>query len=192
MQTEHNLPFVPFNYPAKSDVRERFDSLVLGMSPEDVGRHWIDQRIRGQQSPPNTIPSPALLCRVVARLPGAIAYMPASLVGTQCKAVPIDGVAPGQAGYVLASDPGTPHTSRALCARHDKTPSVPSTVDSEAWAGDGTERLFEPSLVEAERHARARYVAADPAVAAVLATEATALHQTLLQQHRLAIVSLEP
>lgn len=104
MQNAHSVPFVPFNYPAKTTLRERFDSVVLGMSPQEVGRHWIDQKIRGHQSPPRTLPSPTLLCRLVARLPGAIAYIPASLLGPQCKVVAIDGLTPEDPGYVLASD----------------------------------------------------------------------------------------
>ena len=104
MQDARGVPFVPFNYPAKTAVRERFDDIVLGMSPEEVGQHWIDQKIRGHQAPPRTMHSPSLLCRVVARLPGAIAYIPASLLGPQCKVVAIDGRRPKDLGYVLASD----------------------------------------------------------------------------------------
>lgn len=117
MQDAQGVPFVPFNYPAKTAVRERFDSIVLGMSPQEVGHHWIDQKIRGHQAPPRTIHSPSLLCRVVARLTGGIAYIPVSLLGPQCKVVAIDGRRPKDPGYVLASDAPLRHMATLVTRR---------------------------------------------------------------------------
>jgi hypothetical protein len=114
VQTSGNVPFIPFNHPPRSSVRERFDNVVLGMSPEEVARYWIDQKIRGQPAAPRTIHSPSLLCQLVARLPGAITYVPASLVGPQCKAVVIGGRAPGHPDYVLASDSPAQHLTLLL------------------------------------------------------------------------------
>ena len=66
---------VPFNLPHGKAERVQFDQVVLGMSPEESGRYWVDQRIRGKPKPPRTIHDPGLVVRVVAKFPGAIAYV---------------------------------------------------------------------------------------------------------------------
>ncbi|HEX7476712.1 MAG TPA: hypothetical protein VF331_02795 [Polyangiales bacterium] len=92
---------LPFNAPPHSADRELFDERVLGMEADEAARFWIDQRIRGLQAP-RTIPSPELAVRVVGKLPGAIAYVRASYLTPEVKALRIDGRAPGQAGYALS------------------------------------------------------------------------------------------
>jgi hypothetical protein len=139
MQDPKGVPFVPFNYPARTPARERFDHVVLGMSPLEVGQHWIDQRIRGNPAPPRTMQAPTLLCRVVARLPGAIAYIPASLVGPQCKAVAIDGRKAKDPGYVLASD--APRRRVASNRLHGHQPNLRNLTSLRQRLG----QLVEPS-----------------------------------------------
>ena len=88
---EHEVRVVPFNSPPNSPERVLFDRRVLGMSPEEAARHWVDQRIRGNPGPPRTIAGAKLLRQVVARLPGAIGYLnPEDLDGT-VKAVTVGG-----------------------------------------------------------------------------------------------------
>jgi hypothetical protein len=60
----------PLNHPAGSALRVQFDAKVLGMSPAQVGRYWIDRRLRSQPGPPRSVDSSALLKRVTARLAG--------------------------------------------------------------------------------------------------------------------------
>ena len=88
---EHKVRLVPFNSPPNSPERVLFDRRVLGMSPEEAARHWVDQRIRGNPGPPRVVAGAKLLRQVVARLPGAISYLdPEELDGT-VKAVTIGG-----------------------------------------------------------------------------------------------------
>ena len=50
---------VPFNAPPNSPDRTGFDKAVLGMSPDEVGRFWVDRKVRGQSGAPRSLPSPA-------------------------------------------------------------------------------------------------------------------------------------
>jgi hypothetical protein len=88
---ENGERLVPFNAPPNSPERVLFDRRVLRMDPDEVARHWVDQRIRGNPGPPRTIAGAKLLRQVVARLPGAIGYLsPEDLDGT-VKAVSVGG-----------------------------------------------------------------------------------------------------
>jgi ABC-type phosphate transport system substrate-binding protein len=73
-------PVIAFNLGAGSPLRRAFDRAVLGMTPEQVGRFWVDQRVRGGPRPPRTLPDPATAIKLVARIKGAIAYVPAAAV----------------------------------------------------------------------------------------------------------------
>lgn len=74
---------IAFHYAPEDPVRRVFDRVVLRMGSEEIGRFWIDQRIRGGAAPPRRAPSPRLAARVVARLAGSIAYVPVADVGTE-------------------------------------------------------------------------------------------------------------
>lgn len=76
-----------FSYPPEADVRRAFDSAVLRMSPDEVARFWLDQRIRGGARPPRQVPDPVLALRLTAKLPGSIAYVPENLVTAGVKVV---------------------------------------------------------------------------------------------------------
>lgn len=78
---------VPFNLGSTDPVRHSFDRAVLQLSPQLVGRFWLDQRIRGLGAPPKQVPDIALMVRVIERLPGSIGYAPASRAGTTAKVV---------------------------------------------------------------------------------------------------------
>lgn len=96
------VTLVPFNLPPKTPVREKMDRALLGLEPAEVGRFWIDQRIRDGRTAPRTIPTIDLLVRVVAQLKGAIAGVPANQIGPQTRAIRIDGKGPSESGYFLA------------------------------------------------------------------------------------------
>lgn len=92
---------VPFNYAPDDPVRVVFDKGVLGYSPTQVGAYWIDRRIRGQGMPPRTVPAPQIMKAVVAKLPGAIGYIPASMVDKTVAVLTVDGVALKAANYPI-------------------------------------------------------------------------------------------
>jgi hypothetical protein len=90
---------IPLNHPPKTVDRVGFDQKVLGMAPDEVGRFWVDRRIRGGSGPPRTVESIATLRRVVQNLPGAIGYLRRGQLSGEVKPVRIDGKLPGEPGY---------------------------------------------------------------------------------------------
>jgi hypothetical protein len=92
---------IVFNHPAGTPDRVGFDHVVLGMSPDEVGRFWVDQKIRGGDPPPRTIDSASLLLRVVAALPGALGYVREGFSSPELKIVSIEGHMPSDSGYPL-------------------------------------------------------------------------------------------
>jgi hypothetical protein len=96
---------VPINHPARTADRVGFDRVVLHRGPDEMGRHWIDQRIRGAAGPPRSVDSVALLLRVVATLPGAIGYLRPGSLSPEVRAVRVEGKLPGEPGYPVAYVP---------------------------------------------------------------------------------------
>jgi hypothetical protein len=78
---------VAFSYPPEDPLRVAFDQAVLRMSPDEVSRFWVDQRIRADRRPPRQAPDAALALRLVAKLAGSIAYVPSALVGNDVRVV---------------------------------------------------------------------------------------------------------
>lgn len=95
-------PLIPLNRPVGSPARIAFDQLVLKMDPDEVGRYWIDRKIRGQTGAPKAIPSLDLLRRAVASVPGTLTYLSASELTPELKVVTVDGKRPTDAGYPLS------------------------------------------------------------------------------------------
>ena len=93
--------YVPLNLPEGSAARMRFDRQVLGMDPEQVAQHWVDQRIRGRAIKPKSVPSVNLATRAVAVLAGAITYVPLNRAVGRVKVLRVDGKLPTDSGYVL-------------------------------------------------------------------------------------------
>lgn len=93
----------PFNYVPDHPIRRRFDTLVLAMSPDEIGRYWVDRRVRGLGLPPRTVPSPQTMKGVVARLPGAIGYIDASQIDDSVQVLSIDGKSFRDPGYRLVA-----------------------------------------------------------------------------------------
>jgi hypothetical protein len=69
-------PVHPFSFPAGSPPRELFDRVVLRLNADQVGRFWLDRRIRGLGMPPKQVPTQALMLQLIANLPGAVGYVP--------------------------------------------------------------------------------------------------------------------
>ncbi len=89
--SEAGVALVPFNLPPQAPEREAFERRALGMSPDEVGRYWVDRRIRGQGQPPRTLPSPTHVQKVVPKFPGAISYLTSDRLTADLKAVKVDG-----------------------------------------------------------------------------------------------------
>ena len=98
---EAGVKLLPLNQNPGTPERTRFDIAILDLRPDAMSRFWIDQRIRGQGSPPRAIPSVAILGKLLAHLPGAIAYVKATEVPPGVKVLTVDGQKPGQPGYAL-------------------------------------------------------------------------------------------
>jgi len=90
---------VPLNQGTESPDRLGFDRVVLGLSPEEAARYWIDRKIRGQSGSPKAIDPPSLLLKVVTRLSGAVAYVQPSHVVPGVKVIRVDGKLPDEKGY---------------------------------------------------------------------------------------------
>jgi len=84
-----------------SVARDAFCATVLRMRKGDVQRYWVDQRIRGAGSAPRVAPSAASVIRLVARVRGAVGYVPLAQVDGSVKILTVGGVAPGKPGYPL-------------------------------------------------------------------------------------------
>lgn len=93
---------IPFNQAPSAPDRVIFEDRVLGMTPEEVARYWIDRKIRGQGLPPKTVSPPELLQKVVSRLDNSLAYVRASQVLPEVRVISIDGYLPGDGSYRLS------------------------------------------------------------------------------------------
>jgi ABC-type phosphate transport system substrate-binding protein len=78
---------VPFNFPPRHEVRAAFDQAALGMDADTVARYWIDRKIRGGNPPPKQVNNGQLIVRLVAKMPGAIGYVPRDLASSAVKVV---------------------------------------------------------------------------------------------------------
>ena len=92
---------IPLNLAVGSATRAAFDQLVLKMSPDQIGRYWIDRRIRGEPGAPRAIPSVELLRRVLISLQGTVAYLDAADLTADLGLVTVDGKRPTDPDYPL-------------------------------------------------------------------------------------------
>jgi hypothetical protein len=92
---------IALNHPPKTVDRVGFDQVVLQMDPDEVGRFWIDRKIRGGNGPPRTVESLATLRRVVEKLPGAIGYLRPGQLSNEVRVIRVDGKLPEEAGYAV-------------------------------------------------------------------------------------------
>jgi hypothetical protein len=98
------VPLVPFNAEPRTAQRGGFDRAVLGMSPDEVGRFWVDRKVRGQSAAPRSLPSIAHVQKVVAKFPNAIGYVPADQLTAELQPVKVDGVAYTDSNYALFTE----------------------------------------------------------------------------------------
>lgn len=93
---------IPFNQAPNSPDRVLFERRVLGMTPDEVARYWIDRKIRGQGVPPKVVSPPDLLQKVVSRLEHSLAYVRVAALSPEVRVVAIDGHLPGDGSYGLS------------------------------------------------------------------------------------------
>ena len=91
----------PFNFDSKTPQRVAFDRAVLGMGPDEVGRFWIDRKIRGQRNAPRSVPSAAYMTKLVQTFPNAIGYLEMSELTPVVQAVNVNGLHYKDARYPL-------------------------------------------------------------------------------------------
>jgi hypothetical protein len=94
---------VPFNAAPNTADRAGFDKAVLGMSPDEVGRFWIDRKVRGQGAAPRSLPTVPHVAKVAAKFPNAIGYLEADQLTSEIQAVTVDGVAYTDARYNIVT-----------------------------------------------------------------------------------------
>ncbi|MEM6733251.1 MAG: hypothetical protein AAF658_16955 [Myxococcota bacterium] len=92
----------PLNLKRGSRERVAFDRLVLGMSPEQVEKFWVDSRIRGKAAAPPEVSSVLLLQRVTAKTKGAVTYARATQIQGGTRVLKIDGLLPDAPNYPLS------------------------------------------------------------------------------------------
>jgi len=90
---------IPLTYPKQSSERLAFDEAVLGMGADEVGRYWIDRKIRGQSGPPKAVDSADVIIRVVSKVDGSIGYVRTDAVNQAVKILRVDGKLPKDPGY---------------------------------------------------------------------------------------------
>jgi hypothetical protein len=95
---------VPFNAEPKTAERAGFDRGVLGMSPDEVGRYWVDRKVRGQSGAPRSLPSIMHVQKVVAKFPNAISYLPVDQLTADVQPVRLDGSSYTDSSYSLFSE----------------------------------------------------------------------------------------
>ena len=82
-----NAPVIALNAPPENPSRREFDRVVLGMSADTAASYWIDTRIRSGTAPPKEVADPVLTVKLVAKLKGAIAYVPAATTVTGVRVI---------------------------------------------------------------------------------------------------------
>ena len=97
-----NTRLAPFNAEPNSDARAGFDLSVLGMTPDQIGRFWVDRKVRGQGAAPRSLPA-IHLAKVIAKFPGAIGYLQVDQLTADVKPIKVDGVAHGDPRYSIVT-----------------------------------------------------------------------------------------
>jgi hypothetical protein len=107
---------IPLNRGNKTHERIDFDQRVLGMTPKEASRYWIDRRIRGRSGAPRAVDPATVLQKVVAQVPGAIAYVRVSELSKNVKVVKIGGKKPTDPGYPITVGSPASASARGLDA----------------------------------------------------------------------------
>jgi ABC-type phosphate transport system substrate-binding protein len=91
----------PIDQAPSAPGRAAFFDVVLGMSAARYAEHWVDQQVRGTGGAPKVAASPAAAVKLVAKIRGAVAFVPLSQVTPAVRVVALNGRMPGQRGYPM-------------------------------------------------------------------------------------------
>lgn len=80
---------VPFMLADANPAAQSFLKDVLGMSPEEYKKHWVDTQVKGEGTAPATQKTSAVAIMVSADLPGALAVVEKSAVNATVKEVSV-------------------------------------------------------------------------------------------------------
>jgi len=80
---------VPFMLAETNPAAQSFLKDVLGMSPEEYKKFWVDAQVKGEGTAPTTQKSSAVAILVASDLPGALAVVEKSAVNGSVKDVPV-------------------------------------------------------------------------------------------------------
>lgn len=94
---------VPLNQEPGTRERQAFDRRVLGLSPDEMARYWIDQKVRGLKGAPRNLGPPHMLARVVERFVGAVAYLRPDQSHAGLRALRIEGRPASDPHYALSA-----------------------------------------------------------------------------------------
>lgn len=90
---------VPIDLEPGSQGRNEFQSAFLSMNAAGYDRYWVEQKVRGAGTPPRSASSAGLALKLVAKVRGAVGYVPMSQVDASVKVLTVGGKSPGQPGY---------------------------------------------------------------------------------------------
>jgi ABC-type phosphate transport system substrate-binding protein len=77
----------PVNLPGDNAQRREFDQVVLGMSPDEVERYWLDSKIRSGVGCPRRLPGPDAVMTFVSGDVRGIGYVARSDVNDSVRVV---------------------------------------------------------------------------------------------------------
>lgn len=80
---------VPFMLAESNPVAQAFLKDVLGMSPEEYKKYWVDSQVKGEGTAPATQKTSATAILVSADIPGALAVVEKSAVNASVKEVSV-------------------------------------------------------------------------------------------------------
>ncbi|GAB4176348.1 MAG: hypothetical protein Kow00108_11690 [Calditrichia bacterium] len=93
---------IAVNLPANNELRQKFQKLAVGMTSAELQKFWSDEQIKGNiVKPPVNQSSPKAVKLFVSKIPGAVGYIPASMVDNTVKELKIDGKTHKDPGYLL-------------------------------------------------------------------------------------------
>jgi hypothetical protein len=80
---------VPFMLTDANAAAQSFMKDVMGMSPEEYKKYWVDAQVKGEGTAPATQKSSAVAIMVSADIPGALAVVEKSAVNATVKEVAV-------------------------------------------------------------------------------------------------------
>ncbi len=81
----HQRAAEPVSLRAGDGLRERFETLVLNKSPNQVRAYWAQQIFTGRGTPPRELSTPDDVRRFVATNPSAVGYLDPGMVDASVK-----------------------------------------------------------------------------------------------------------